>query len=379
MAKIQRLMDPIHGLIRFDDSDADQHAFELLNCPEFQRLRRIRQLGFSEFVYPGATHTRFAHSVGVYHNSRRLLNIIKAKSADYNPDRALIAMCAALLHDLGHGPFSHTFENAEKALGRTKRHEQWTSEIITSGTLVTEKLAEISADAPAEVAKIVSSTEGSDIYASVVSSQFDADRLDYLKRDRYMTGIGSGDFDMEWMLDSLEVGTVTIGQKDDFVDVPSFFLNSKGYKTAEAYLQARYQLYSMVYMHKTTRAAEKMLEALLSRFSNLLRDVGHQGLEINEQNPLVQYLTSDEPTIEQYLTLDDNVIWATLYQLNECTDEPLRNLASRLLQRQLYKCFDAGSREPPPRLASKRAFCYPYHPGSTDDTAVWIWTIKRPQ
>ncbi len=115
MPKTQRIRDPIHGLIIFrEDDEVDQLAWRLVNTREFQRLRRIRQLGFSEMVFPGATHTRFAHCLGVFHTASRLLEIIERKTDRYDPNQAKITLCSALLHDLGHGPFSHAFETVEK-------------------------------------------------------------------------------------------------------------------------------------------------------------------------------------------------------------------------------------------------------------------------
>jgi HD superfamily phosphohydrolase len=129
--KTQRLRDPLHDLIVFDkDNVIDQIAWALINAREFQRLRRIRRLGFSEIVYPGATHTRFAHSVGVYYTARLLLAIAKRQlGANFDNPQQQITLLAALLHDLGHGPFSHAFEEVQKARRLHKKHEEWTIEI----------------------------------------------------------------------------------------------------------------------------------------------------------------------------------------------------------------------------------------------------------
>ena len=132
--KTQRIRDPIHGLIVFEgDNDVDQLAWKLIDTSEFQRLRRIKQLGVSEFVYPGATHTRFAHSIGVFHTARKLAKIIKREVGEgFNQDKADISIIAALLHDIGHGPFSHTFERVQRQREIAKEHERWSAEIITS-------------------------------------------------------------------------------------------------------------------------------------------------------------------------------------------------------------------------------------------------------
>jgi len=128
--KTQRIRDPIHGLIVFDDDGlVDESVWALLNAPEIQRLRRIKQLGVSEFVFPSASHTRFSHSIGVFHNARRLVGIIRREielkrvEGDFNEGRAKVALFAALLHDIGHGPFSHAFEEARKALATERLTE----------------------------------------------------------------------------------------------------------------------------------------------------------------------------------------------------------------------------------------------------------------
>jgi len=205
--KTQRLRDPLHDLIVFDKDDViDQTAWALINAREFQRLRRIRQLGFSEIVYPGATHTRFAHSVGVYHTARLLLAIAKRQLANFDIPQQQITLLAALLHDLGHGPFSHAFEEVQKARGLRKKHEEWTIEIITSPVCeVHAILAEASGllgiqNLPERVADIIRQETPRHIYDAIVSSQFDADRLDYIRRDRLMSGAQAGAIDFQWLL-----------------------------------------------------------------------------------------------------------------------------------------------------------------------------------
>lgn len=344
--KNQRVRDPIHDLVVFRaEEDLDQLAWRLLNTREFQRLRRIRQLGFSEFVFPGATHTRFAHCIGVFHVARRLLEVIKRKTRNYDRNRALTAACAALLHDVGHGPFSHTFEAVEKGRGIRKPHEAWTAELVRGDT---EIRAELEKFAPGsglveEVATLLSQREPRDIYAAIVSSQFDADRLDYLQRDRYMTGTESGGIDFEWLLDCLEVGPITIrvGEETDFVEVDGLYLNHKGLRAAEEYLLARYHLYSQVYMHKTTRAAETMLGALLARVAAWKSDGRVSETGLDENHPLIRYF-ADSSSARQYLALDDTVIWSALAQMAQARDRTIADFASRLLERRLYKCLDIG-------------------------------------
>ncbi len=350
--KTYRLQDPIHGLIPFrEDDETDRVAWRLINTREFQRLRRIRQLGFSEMVFPGATHTRFAHSIGVFHMARRLIEVIGLRQS-VDPEKAKVAILAALVHDIGHGPFSHAFEGAMKAIGRGRKHEEWTAEIITGDTEVHRVLDEAAADLAPAIAALLKREEPQDIYDTLVASQFDADRLDYLQRDRYMTGVGGGGFDVAWLLDCLEIGMVPPPNPDegsqaaaqDLGDVPAFYLNYKGLRAGEAYLWARWYLYEQIYLHKTTRGAEKILAKLMNQLVSAL--VGGQITGLEKQHPLCRFLEPDAPKLSDYLALDDVVIMATWPTLAKTEDiDPLRaELADRLVRRRLLRCFDAGLR-----------------------------------
>jgi uncharacterized protein len=278
---VQRIRDPIHGLIKFED-DVDKHAWCLLESSDFQRLRRIRQLGFSEFTFPGATHTRFAHSVGVYHNARRLMKVVeKSEGKNFDKPRAHDVLLAALLHDVGHGPFSHAFEKAREELaidnkhGPIEKHEKFSAKIIrdTTGSIF-EILSKVEIGLPDRIAKMIETENPSDIYHAVLSSSFDADRLDFLVRDRYMSGTGVGAIDVDWLIDNLTEKLVNVGQDDDPDPqmIPTFVFKHKGRQAAEDFLLSRYRLYTEVYLHKTTRG----FEAILSR---LLRIVGNSSVQ----------------------------------------------------------------------------------------------------
>ena len=351
-----RIRDPVYGLVVFGGgndkarNETDRVAWRLLNTREFQRLRRIRQLGFSDLVYPGATHSRFAHAVGVYHTARRLINVIRRTQEQPNEERERAVLLAALLHDIGHGPFSHVFEYAASQAGLKKRHEDWGADIVQSDTEVNRVLREADKTLPEQISALLKEDEPKDIYATVVSSQFDADRLDYMQRDRLMTGVEFGHFDRDWLLDCLEVGSVTIGN-DEPVEVSCLYLNPKGVRVAEEYLEARFRLYTMVYMHKTTRAAEKMLGSLLTTAARDLK-----GDELARRDPILQYFTSDSPSVDLYLTLDDTAVWATLASLALSQHPQISELASRLRNRRLYKCFDVGIQDPNNQLNLYRRF-----------------------
>ncbi len=267
--KPERIRDPVHDLIEFSRDDFDQTIWDALESAEFQRLRRIKQLGFSELVFPGATHSRFAHSVGVFHTARRLSALIRNRLPDsFDLNRARIATAAALVHDLGHGPFSHAFEDALKRLGVAKRHEDWTVAIVSADTKVSEILSKYAPDFQKSVAELIASETPADIYSAIVSSQFDADRLDYVRRDRLMTGAQHGGFDFPWLMANLEVDKVTISRDgDEYGEVDSLILGNKAFEAAEEYILGLFHLYFTVYFHKTTRAAEKMLTAILVRLA----------------------------------------------------------------------------------------------------------------
>lgn len=179
--KPQRIRDPLHNLIAFDEKQFDQALWRVIQTPDFQRLRRIKQLGFSELVYPGATHTRFSHSLGVYHIAKRLLEIIRQKDeSDYNSSFGRYAKAAALLHDIGHGPFSHAFEDVGKRLGfKLAKHEDVSDAVIRHRQIAAILDDEFGTGFSANVADLIKSSGASrGIYGAVVSSQFDADRLD---------------------------------------------------------------------------------------------------------------------------------------------------------------------------------------------------------
>ncbi len=339
-----RIRDPVHGLIVFGDgndkaqNETDEIAWRLLNTPEFQRLRQIRHLGFSDLVYPGATHSRFAHAVGVYHTARLLIEVIRRrlKNKEFDKERARVALLAALLHDIGHGPLSHVFEQVVQATGGRKRHEDWSAEILQGDTEVKSILQEVDTELPGDISAVIKEEEPKDIYATVVSSQFDADRLDYLQRDRLMTGVEFAHLDRDWLFDCLEVGSVTVDE-DAPVRVPCLYLNFKGLQVAEEYLEARFRLYKAVYMHKTTRAAEKMLGAMLRTFTQDCRES-----QLAQQEPFLRYFTDESPSLGSYLELDDASVWTTLSALASSSHTHIAELASRLRERRLYKCLDVG-------------------------------------
>jgi len=350
----QRIRDPVHGLITFRDNPLDQLAWTLLDAPEFQRLRRIKQLGPADLIFPGATHSRFAHCVGVFHTARSLLEIIKreigAIDESFDEPRAEVAVLAALLHDLGHGPLSHAFESVQHKRGLKKKHEKWSAEIVRneSGGIF-PLLEERRPGLAAEVANLLDSEDPSDIYHAVVSSSFDADRLDYLRRDRLMTGTHAGAIDFDWLVEHVRVRRVEIDAPDADADdgfapieVPTFCLDAKALPAAEQFLLARYTLHEQVYLHKGKRCVERMFAELLSRVArhvglgNSLKSTG-----LTDGHALMRFLRSDE--LGDYLALDDAVLWGALEEMTRAEDSEIADLAVRLRERRLFKTLDIAS------------------------------------
>lgn len=366
MPKTERIRDPIHDLIVFEENEPlDQTAWALLECPEFQRLRRIKQLGVSEFVYPGATHSRFSHSIGVFHNARQLLRLIKReiemKRAEgiFNERRAQVAVLAALLHDLGHGPFSHAFEEALRAISdrrsrggksSVKKHEIWTAEIVENKAGQIFKVLNERDGFAQEIADLLRADTPTDMYHAIVSSSFDADRLDYLRRDRHMTGTGVGAIDFGWLMDNVRVASIDVSpagdDNGDAVYRHSFCLSYKARDAAEDFLLARYRLYTNVYLHKTTRGIEQLLSAVFCRAADVIEDGKTEILGISEQNPLARFLSPGGETLENYLSLDDTVVWAAIGRFRSCKDARLSQLATRLWSRETPFTIDIQTEFP---------------------------------
>lgn len=357
-ARTQRVRDPVHGLISFDKNEpVDQLAWALIDTREFQRLRRIKQLGVSDFVYPGATHTRFAHCIGVFHTARKLIGIIKkeieAVGEEFNPRRAETALIAALLHDLGHGPFSHTFEGVQKARGAKKRHEKWTADIIRNAAGEIQPLLDSFWQDESfceAVAHLLEVEDPEDIYHAVVSSSFDADRLDYLRRDRLMTGTGAGAIDFDLLMEHLRVRAVDLeapesdDDPEEQVHVATFCLDAKALPAAEQFLLARYTLHEQVYFHKTTRCIEHLVATILGLVADAATKPGAAkatGLEKN--HPLLRFFAKDGEVVGNYLELDDVLVLSALERMQAADSKEIASLALRLRQRDLYKTLDLRS------------------------------------
>ncbi|MBO8172977.1 MAG: HD domain-containing protein [Bacillaceae bacterium] len=335
---MKTIRDPVHNIIHFD-KESDALLLELIDTQEFQRLRHIKQLGLSSFTYPGAEHTRFAHSIGVTHLTKRFINkICSLKDEQYKQysqelaDNRMLALTAALLHDIGHGPFSHALEKTTGV-----RHEKWTIEIIRGDTEINSVLKKYNVD-PDEVADVIQRTHRSKALVKLLSSQLDTDRIDYLLRDSKMTGAGYGSFDLEWMINVLRIGEYN-GQIEVGLDL------EKGISIAEDFVMARYYMYMNVYFHKTTRSAELLVDKIFNRAYEIFQE--KQEIEFPED--LIRILSEKgnlKETLHNYINLTDNTIWYFISIWSRHQDSILSDLCTRLLRRKFFKSVSIPDKSP---------------------------------
>ncbi len=316
--------DPVHNIIRLrTDSDEGELMMNLIDSPEFQRLRRIKQLGLGLYTYQGAEHSRFTHSLGAFHLITRVLDRLGEKHLINREDRAA-TRAAALLHDVGHGSFSHVME---KVLGF--HHEKWTVEVVLSEeTQVGKLLRSYSSELPARVAAVIEGHFQPAALAQLVSSQLDVDRMDYLLRDSLMTGAKYGIFDLEWIINAL-----AIDEEHDRI-----FVGARGLYAVEEYLQARYYMFRQVYFHRTLRSAEAVLRSILRRVLQLLES--ESPVWYAPDTAFEKVLRRKTLTIAEHLEVDDSDVLFYVKQWQRSTDPVLSDLSRRFTHRRLFKAID---------------------------------------
>ncbi|WP_235063165.1 HD domain-containing protein [Staphylococcus hominis] len=312
LAEEKVFKDPIHKYVHVKD----QLIWDLIKTKEFQRLRRIKQLGTLYLAFHTAEHSRFGHSLGVYEIVRRMIDeSFVGREAWNNKDRPLV-LCAALLHDLGHGPFSHSFEKIFNT-----DHEAFTQEIITGNTEVNEVLSRVSETFPQEVADVINKTHKNKLVISMISSQIDADRMDYLQRDAYFTGVSYGTFDMERILRLMRPS------KDEVL------IKESGMHAVENFIMSRYQMYWQIYFHPVSRGGEVLLNNCLKRVKQLYKEDYQFKMYPKEFIPFFEGTI----TIDQYVELDEVTVLFYLKKWIHEEDEILSDLARRFINRDLFK------------------------------------------
>ena len=295
----------------------------LIDAPEFQRLRRIKQLGLGLFTYQGAEHSRFTHSLGAFHLMTRVLDQL-GEQYDIAPEDRMAARAAALLHDVGHGSFSHVME---KVLGF--HHESWTVQVVQSETTrIGQLLHACSSELPQKVAEIIEGTFQPAALAQLVSSQLDVDRMDYLLRDSLMTGAKYGIYDLEWIINAL-----AIDEPNDRI-----YVSARGLYAVEEYLQARYYMFRQVYFHRTLRSAEAVLRSVLKRALDLIES--GKPVWYAAGTAFEKVLRKQSLTISEHLEIDDADVLFHVKQWQRSDDSVLADLSRRFVNRQLFKAVD---------------------------------------
>jgi HD superfamily phosphohydrolase len=317
------IRDPVHDVIAFRlDRPADALLFQLVGSVEFQRLRRIRQLGMASLAYPGADHSRYSHSLGVMETTRRMLAQLKRDFAISEEDEKTCVV-AALLHDLGHGPFSHVFERVTGI-----HHERLSHRVILDAHSEVHRIL-IKHDKllPERIVDLLSGKTKT-VFADLLSSQLDADRLDYLLRDNLMTGAQYGSYDLNWLIYSL-----TIDETHNRLAV-----TSKGISAVEAYLTARFHMYRNVYFHKVVRSAEGMVKLALQRARRL---AAQDRLDWpRAEDGVHKALLGRRLSMREFVDLDDVSVLHCFKLWTDASDPVLASLCRGLLYRKLYKTID---------------------------------------
>ena len=307
--------DPVYGFINIPD----ELIFDLMEHPYFQRLRAIKQLGLTHYVYPAAMHTRFQHALGSVYLMNMALDVIHQKGYDLDPEDRLGAMVAILLHDIGHGPFSHALENVfVNEIGHEKLSLMFMEELNRQfgGRLE-------------NAIQIFTGNHPKPFLHQLVSSQVDMDRLDYLRRDTFFTGVSEGVVGSERIIKMLRVS-------DD-----QLVVDIKGIYSIEKFLIARRLMYWQVYMHKTVTVAEQMLIKALERARELT--LSGEKLEVSPvlgkllsmEKPNASVLENPKEFLNLFAKLDDSDVFSALKSWAESSDTILSKLSSGILNRRL--------------------------------------------
>ncbi len=306
--KLKILNDPIYGFITIPS----EFIFDILEHPHFQRLRRISQLGLTYLVYPGAYHTRFHHALGALHLMQEAVSILKRKGTEISPEEEEAVYLAILLHDIGHGPFSHALENS---IIPNISHEDLSLEFMRS--LNQEFNGKLTL-----AIEIFQNKYHRKFLHQLISSQLDMDRLDYLRRDCFYTGVSEGKVNSERLISMLNVA------EDQIV------VDAKGIYSVEKFIVARRLMYWQVYLHKTVLGAEYLLIQILKRAKMIYQE------GMPSPSVLKPFLSGQIPTnkielVKLYASLDDYDIMAAVKEWRYHKDRALSTLCQRLLDRKL--------------------------------------------
>jgi uncharacterized protein len=314
MKKLDRqkvFKDPLYGFVHIDY----ELIKKLIDSSVFQRLRRVRQLSGVHMVFHGAEHSRFSHSLGVYEIANRFLTTPDLKNT-FSEREALIFLTSALLHDIGHGAYSHAFEDVFGV-----NHEHVGANIITKHKEIRGLLDTIDDRFAEDVASILKKKGKFKLIEQLISSQLDVDRLDYLERDAYFTGAAYGHIDLDRLIRVFRI-------KDGQV-----VFKVSGIHAIENYLISRYHMYWQVYYHPVSRSYEVILEKIYTRVKTLIAE----GFEFSGNVDALKHILEDSSDIENYLKIDDYYINGLILSFLESKDQLLKTLANDFLNRHIWK------------------------------------------
>lgn len=367
--EVKVLRDPIHEYIHIEY----QVIWDCLNSPEFQRLRRIHQLGATHQVYHAAEHSRFSHSLGVYEIVRRMVNEVEGLKEALSEEEQIEVMLAGMLHDIGHGPFSHSFESVLEF-----NHEKMGALILLGESTIHDVLVSHHPDLPKHIVDILQHKHSNPILNQVVSGQLDADRMDYLLRDAYFTGTSYGTFDLERVLRTLRL-------HDD-----KLVVKESGVHTIEDYIMARYHMYWQVYYHPVSRS----FETILVRFFKRLVVLNAVDPGISKRFAMFSpFFHEGYPTLKEHFELDEAACLYAFTLARQESDGILKDLATRLMDRRLFEYAEVESPQqveaqrqnvieagldPEYYFALDTAIQRPYSPyQEKENSLIWILNTKN--
>lgn len=313
LPRVKVFRDPLYNYIRVDYKIID----DLIDTKEMQRLRRIRQLAGLSMVFHTAEHSRFCHSLGAYEMARKIIETVDDIKTVMSEYEQVLFMAATLLHDVGHGPYSHAFEHVTSV-----SHEQMGVNIILGDTEINKVLSIVDGLAE-DIADVIAHGGKFPVIENLTSSQLDVDRMDYLQRDSYFTGALYGTIDAARIIRSMKIVDNQVTYR------------ASGASAVESYLMNRYHMYWQVYYHKVARSYELVLQSIFNRIKDLYKG----GITIDADiDDFIKVM--EEQNLDAYFNLDDAYVNAFIKQLAKSNDDVLCNLCNSLLNRKLFNVID---------------------------------------